>query len=584
MEHLPPPSPENDLDTATAASEVETLCYAEVMELCGPVFERYPKLKLPVVNDELYYFDSFCALDAIEFFERELTHVEGPQSGETLVLEQWQRYTVAMIYGWKEKSFDEQGQWIRTVAQIESDLRKFREVLIFIPRKNGKSFLGSGLALKGLFADNEKGARVVSAGADREQAALIFDVAKKIVEDNEELSKEAEPFRRTIIIPSTASNYQVVSADVATKHGKNLSTIIVDELHAQPNRDLVDVLFTSVGARLQPLKIMLTTAGHDHNSICYEYYDYAKKVLDGTLVDEQFFAVIFEPDEGDDWREESTWLKANPNLGISITWDYFRGEFRKALAKPSYENTFKRLHLNMWTQQDVRWVPVEEWDRCNEPFDLRMLLGRECWGGVDLATKVDICAYVLLFPIDDIFYLLPHFWMPKENIPIRKKRDRVDYEVWERQGLLTATPGSVMDYGVIKQHIRKSAELYNIKSIGFDEWNAQDLMSTLDSEGMNIVGVPQIFKYLSDPTKELEARILDQRRRRIRHNGNPVLRWMFGNLAVVEDDNGNIRFSKKKSKEKIDGMVAVVNAMSRYLTREKDDESVYKRRGVRVIG
>lgn len=565
----------------TTEQSVDVLTYSECMAEWETLFERFPKLRLPVVNDELYYFDAHAAKDAVAFFEQELHHVEGPQKGEKLLLELWQRYVVSMIYGWKEKTFDEDGAWIQTNDQFDADLRKFREVLIFIPRKNGKSFLGAGFGLKGLFADGEPGARVVSAAADREQAALIFDVAKTIVEENETFLKDAEPYRRTITVPSEGSNYVVVSADVKTKHGRNLSTIIVDELHAQPNRDLVDVLFTSVGARLQPLKIMLTTAGHDKETICHEYYDYARKVLEGILVDEQFFPVIFEPDEGDDWKDESTWLKANPNLGVSVTWDYFRGEFKKALAKPSYENTFKRLHLNIWTQQDVRWVALEEWEANNQVFDPRILLGRECWGGVDLASKVDIAAFVLIFPIDLVLYILPWFFVPRENMAIRKQRDRIDYELWAKQGHIIATPGRSCDYAHIRKIIYECYDLYNIKSIGFDQWNAQDTMTTLEADGKNVVVVPQIYKYLSDPTKELEARILD---RRIRHNNNPVLRWMFSNLAVVEDASGNVRFDKDKSNEKIDGMVAIVNALSRYLMSEKEKESVYKSRGVRVIG
>lgn len=557
------------------------LSYAETMAQWAEVLERFPKLRLPVVDDKLYYYDSFTALAAVDFFEHEVHHVEGPQAQEKLQLEEWQKYVVSMLFGWKEKSFDENGEWLQTEEHTEQDLRKFREALIFIPRKNGKSFLGAGIGLKGLFADEEQGARVVSAAADREQAALIFDVAKKIVEDNPNLNKDSQSFRRTMIVPSTASNYTVASADVKTKHGKNLSMVIVDELHAQPNRDLVDVLFTSVGARLQPLKIMLTTAGHDRNSVCYEYYDYAKKVLSGVIVDEQFFPVIFEPDDGDDWKEESTWMKANPNLGVSITWDYFRAEFKKALAKPSYENTFKRLHLNIWTQQDVRWVALEEWDACAEPFDVEMLKGRECFGGVDLASKVDICAFVLLFPIEDELFVLPKFWVPRENIAIRKVRDRVDYEVWEREGLIEATPGNTMDYGRVRAAIKEARSLYNIKSVGFDEWNAQDLMTNLEADGLDVVKIPQIFKYLSDPTKELEARTLS---RKIRHNGNPVLRWMFGNLSVIEDASGNIRLNKKASREKIDGIVALVNALSRSLMTKKEAESVYKNRGVRTLG
>lgn len=573
---------DQEKSSPTATEETDhPQTYEEVMDSWEFLFQRFPKLRIPVVNDELYYFDPYTASTAVDFFKEELRHVEGPDSGKRLDPEDWQSYVVSMIYGWKQKTFDADGEWIQSGEQFEQDLRKFREVFIFIPRKNGKSFLGAGFALKGLFADSEHGARVISAAADREQAALIFEVAKSNVEENERFACEAEAYRRAIIVPNTASSYVVASADVKTKHGKNLSMVVLDEVHALPNRDLVEVLFTSVGARLQPLKIMLTTAGFDQNSICYEYYDYAKKILQGILIDEQFFPVIFEPDEDDDWKEESTWIKANPNLGVSITWDYFRSEFKKALAKPSYENTFKRLHLNKWTQQDVRWVPVEDWDACNQTFDLEMLKGRECWGGVDLASKVDITAYVLIFPIENELVIRPYFWVPKDNIPLRKARDRVDYDVWVRQGHIFATEGNTVDYGQIRKVIEETRSLYQIKSIGFDEWNAQDTMTTLEADGFEVVKVPQIFKYLSDPTKELEARILS---RRVLHNANPVLRWMFGNIAVCEDSSGNIRLDKKKSKEKVDGIVALVNALSRYLMTQKLAGSVYKHRGIRVVG
>jgi phage terminase large subunit-like protein len=554
--------------------------YEQVIERCSDLFERFPSLVLPKVNDDLYYYDNLSATNVVDFFQREMHHVEGPLAGELFRLEAWEEFIIRMIFGWKRKAFNEDGKWINTSEQLQQDVRKFRDVFVFVPRKNGKSYIGAGFALQGLFADNEIGARVVSAAADREQAALIYDVAKQIVEENPRLHKKAITYRRTMVVEQTASNYKVLSADVKTKHGKNLTRVVVDEVHAQPNRDLIDVLFTSVGARIQPLKIMLTTAGFDKMSICYELYDYAKKVIEGIVTDEEFLPIIFEPSEKDDWRDEKTWIKVNPNLGISVQWDYFRSEFKKACERPSYENTFKRLHLNFWTEQETRWVPIEIWDECNGEINLQELEGAVCFAGVDLASKVDITALALVFPVGNQIKVLWDFWMPKNNIPLRHKRDRVDYDVWVRQGYIHATEGNVMDYDCVRKRIHELRTKYHIKEIGFDPWNAQDLIAKVGQDGLECVQVNQTFSHLTNPTKELEALVLSHR---IAHGGNPVARWMFRNISVFEDGNGNIKLNKKASKEKIDGIVALVNALSRYQAYV-DKETAYNKRGLRTIG
>lgn len=519
------------------------------------------------LRDE-YYFDFDAADDAVAFFENELFHVEGPKRGETLFLERWQRSLVRHIFGWKRK---------------RDGLRKFRNVFIFIPRKNGKSYLSAGFALHGLFADEEPAARVISAAADKEQAALVFDVSREIVEGNPNFSDHCNTFRRSMAIPETGSNYLVVSSDVKTKHGKNLSRIIFDELHAQPNRDLYDVLFTSVGVRLQPLKIMLTTAGHDRESICFEEYTHAKRVAKGLVVDEEYLPIIFEAGPKDDWHSRETWKKANPNLGVAVTWDYFEGEYRKAVERPSYENTFRRLHLNQWTSQDVRWVPVEKWDLCDGRLNPpEFYHGRECDIGIDLSSKKDLTAVVALFFIDGKFHVVPKFWMPQDNIRDRVKVDQVDYDLWARAGFIETVPGVRQDYKKIQKYAEDFAEKHKVMSVGFDPWNAQNLITELDQNlESEVVEVPQTFKYLSDATKELEVLVLA---RQIIHGGNPVLRWMFDNVAVIEDGNGNVRISKKVSKERIDGLAATVTALSRWLMRERKKDSVYKKRGVRTIG
>lgn len=453
-----------------------------------------------------------------------------------------------------------------------------------VPTHN--SFIGAGLALLALYALNEPGARVISAAADTDQAALIYNTAKQIVEENPRLSEGCHPLRKAMTIPELSANYQVISADAHTKHGKNLSAVIVDELHAIPGRDLVDVLFTSVGARSEPLKIMLTTAGFDKQSLCYELYEHAKRVIRDWNIDPEFFPVIFEADAGDDWKEEATWYKANPNLGVSISLDYFKSEMRKALERPAYENTFKRLHLNQWTTTETRWVPQEVWDACGSPLNLEELKGRDCYIGADLASKTDLTAFVLIFPFFDVneqiarLDVLPYFWMPSDNIELRRKRDRVDYGTWVNQGFIETTPGVTTDYDRLRVKINELGEIYRIRQIAFDPWNALQLMGQLEGDGFNVISVNQSFAHLSGPTKELEALCLSQK---IRHGGNPVLKWMFGNIGVDTDASGNIKISRKTSREKIDGMAALVLAVHCLLGRERDEVSVYESRGVRTF-
>ena len=488
---------------------------------------------------------------------------------------------MSSIYGWKKKTLDENKQWINTPEQIESDLRKFREVFLFIAKKQGKTSMVAGFALHALAADNEIGAQIVSASGDKEQAAIVFNLARRIVEENPRLSQDVKPFKRSMVCYETASNFIVLSSDVKTKHGPNLSTVIVDEVHVQPNRDLIDTLFAGVAARTQPLKIMLTTAGYDKKSICYEYYDYAKKVQQGIIIDDEFLPIIFELDPEDDWKKEENWKKANPNLGKTVSWNFMRSEFKKAIERPTYENTFKRLHLNQWTEQDTRWMAVELWDACNDPLIVEQLRGLSCFGGVDLASKIDITASALIFPVGNKIHVLPHFWMPKENISLRKKRDRVDYDVWVRQGYITATEGNVMDNDAVLNYFDDAQKIYNIQEIGVDPWNAQDLMVKMSQNGLNIVEVPQRFKSQSDATKKTEALILSKL---LVHGGNPVLRWMFSNVMIERDSNDNIRPSKKKSSEKIDGIMAIINAISRYLVNENTlGRSIYETQGIMTL-
>ena len=502
-----------------------------------------------------FWFDEAAANRAVEFFSKCLTHTKGEWAGKPLHLDEWQAEKIIRpLFGWKRKD----------------GTRKYRTAFIMIPRKAGKSTLAAGIANILLFADNEPGAEVYSAAADREQAAIVFEMAKGMVDASEPLRKRATCYKRSIVVPSTASSYKVLSSDAFTKHGFSASGIVIDEVHALPNRDLWDVLTTSTGARRQPLTVAITTAGYDRHSLCFELYDYAVKVRDGIIKDDAFLPVIFEAGKEDDWTSPVTWRKAHPGLGVSVKEEYFAAECAKAQQLPGYENTFKRLLLNIWTEQNTRWIPMEAWDKCNEP--LPDLTKQTCYAGLDLATTTDIAALVLAFPLGSTVHLLPFFFVPEEGIRRRSERDRVPYEVWARQGDLIATEGSVIDYEIIRSKINELAEQYHIKEIAIDRWNATHLATQLSGDGFELIGFGQGYASMSAPTKEFERRVLAQE---INHAGNEVLQWMASNVSIKQDEAGNMKPDKSKSNGRIDGIVAALMALGRIMQHDDERGSVY---------
>lgn len=497
----------------------------------------------------------------LHFFEQEMTHIEGALAGQSLKLEPWQQAIVGCAFGW----FRPDGT------------RRYREVFQLVPRKNGKSTLLGALINLVAFADNEPGAQIYSAAADREQAALVYRQTKGMILNKKHLELKTKIYAtyKSIEYPRGVV-YKALSADADTKHGFNTHFVVVDELHAQPNRELVDVLVTSTGSRRQPLVWYITTADYDRESICNEKYDYACKVRDGIIEDASFLPVIYEASTDDDWTSPEVWAKANPNLGVSVSREYLERECKRAQETPAYENTFKRLHLNIRTQQDVRWLPIEAWDACDAPVVPSELEGRPCFAGLDLSTVRDISAFVLVFPGSPA-YVLPFFWVPADNIEQRERRDRVTYATWVRQELVKATPGNVIDYDQIRADINELGQRFNIRKIAADRWNASQIVTQLMGDGFEVVYFGQGFQSMTSPTKEVERLVLDKE---IAHGGHPVLRWMMSNCAVEIDPAGNIKPSKKKSTEKIDGVVSMIMAVG---VSGDDGGSVYESRGMLVL-
>lgn len=528
-------------------------------------------------------FDERRAEAAVRFFERLLVHTKGAFAGQPFLLEPWQREDIIRpLFG--------------TVNADGS--RQYRRAYVEIPRKNGKSTLAAGIALYLLFADAEPGAEVYGAACDRDQASIVFNVAAEMVRRSPLLAQRCKVVDSTKRIVVGSSFYRAIPADAGGSHGFNASGIIFDELHAQPNRELWDVLNTSTGARRQPLLFQITTAGYDRNSICYEQHDYAAKVAAGVIDDPTFFAYVRSAGEDADWTAPAVWAQANPGIGVTVRADYLRDECRRAQETPAYENTFRRLHLNQWTRQETRWLPLERWDRCAGAVDPEALRGRACYAGLDLASTTDIAALVLVFPrevevaaaqgaggeltplLQMAYDVVPFFWIPEDAMRERSRRDRVPYDVWVRQGLIEATPGNVIDYRAIMTRFDALAQMYDIREIGFDRWGSTQLITDMQEAGLTVVPIGQGFSSMSAPTKELLNLVLAGR---VQHGGHPVLRWMADNMVVRTDPAGNIKPDKGKSTEKIDGMVALVMGLDRATRNQGNGASVYDNRGLVVL-
>ena len=481
---------------------------------------------------------------------------------------------------------DWQEQIIRDLFGIlkPNGYRQFNTAYIEIPKKMGKSELAAAIALLLCCGDGEQRAEVYGCAADRNQASIVFDVAADMVQLCPDLEKRVQIYKsnKKLVYLPTNSFYQVLSAEAYSKHGLNVHGVVFDELHAQPNRKLYDVMTTGSGdARMQPLYFLITTAGNNTESIGYEIHQKATDILEGRKIDPTFYPVIYGAEEGDDWTDPKVWKKANPSLGITVGIDKVRDACESAKQNPAEENSFRQLRLNQWVKQSVRWMPMDKWDKCAFAADPSQLEGRVCYGGLDLSSTTDITAFVLVFPPedeDDKYIVLPYFWIPEENMQIRVNRDRVPYDLWERQGYLQTTEGNVIHYGFIEKFIEQLGERYNIREIAFDRWGAVQMVQNLEGMGFTVVPFGQGFKDMSPPTKELMKLVLEER---IAHGGHPVLRWMMDNIYIRTDPAGNIKADKEKSTEKIDGAVATIMALDRAIRCGNDNgQSVYDERGM----
>lgn len=533
----------------------------------------YPKLKnyepsrfmLPTSH-----YDKAKADRAVKFIEN-LCHTKGKWAGKRFWLLPWQEQLIRDIFG---------------IVKPDG-YRQFRTAFVEICKKVGKSELAAAVALYLLYADNEPSAEVYGAAADRQQASIVFDVARQMVEMSPALLKRSKLMTATkrIVNYGNSGYYQVLSAEVGGKHGFSVSGLVFDEIHTQPNRQLYDVLTKgSSDARQNPLHFIITTAGTDRHSIAYELHTKAVDILEGRRVDPTFYPVVYGLKDDEDWEDEANWYKVNPSLGYTVDIERLRDAYWEAKQNPADEVTFKWLRLNMWVSSTVAWIPDAIFMKGNEEIDLASLEGRDCYGGLDLSSTGDITALVLMFPprdADEKYILLPFFWVPEETIPQRVKAASVPYDIWERQGYLLSTEGNVIHYDFIEKFINDLAEKYHIVEIAVDRWNATQMIQNLEGDGFTMVPFGQGFASMSGPTKDFYRLLMEGQ---IIHGGHPVLRWMAGNVVVDTDPAGNIKVTKAKSKEKIDGIVAAIMALDRCIRNQTEPQgSVYDERGLLVL-
>ena len=501
--------------------------------------------KLTAKNGRPFYpADNLCA-----FIER-LPHVKGPLAGESIRLEPWQVFILTTVFGW-----------------IKADgNRRFRRSYIEVPRGNAKSTLSSALALYMLAADGEGGSEVYSLATTRDQARIVFGDAQTMARKSAGFRSRfgVEVGAHNMNVMKTGSKFEALSAEGSTLDGLNIHFGCIDELHAHKTRTVYDVVETGTGKRDNSLLWVITTAGSNRAGICYEVRTFVTRLLDGVFEDDSQFGIIYGLDEGDDWVTEASLIKANPNWGVSVRPEVLLPLQAKAMQLPSAVNNFKTKHLNEWVNADSSWMDMRAWDRCANPsLTLAAYAGQPCWIGLDLASKVDIAALVLVFThleIDGAYAVFGRYYLPEDTV---HANGNSQYQGWMSAGRVTVTPGNVIDFGWIEADLIDFVSRHSVQAVAFDPFQATQLSTRMMSEGMPMIEVRPTVLNFSEPMKTLEALVLQGK---LIHDGDPVLGWMASNVVAHLDAKDNIYPRKERPENKIDGIVALIMAISRAIT------------------
>ena len=507
-----------------------------------------------------FTFDLASVDRAIRFFGC-LHHSKGEWAGRPFHLEPWQVFIVGSLLGWKRAD----------------GTRRFRTAYVEVPRKNGKSVTLAGLGLYGLVMDREAGAEVYCAATMRDQAKIVWGEAARMRDRSPSLASRVRKFVGSLVVEETASKMVPLGADADTLDGLNPHMVIIDELHAHRTRAVLDVMDSALGARRQPLLVMITTAGSDRTSVCWEQRAYAERVLAGLVEDESLFCYVASLDPGDDWRSEVAWRKANPNLGVSVKLDYIERRAARAMKMPGAQNSFRRLHLDEWTDAAEAWLSAAVWDAVQaHNLDLADHRGSPAWLAVDLSSKRDLTALMVVVETEDdrgdeLLLAFPRFWMPADGILERSERDGVDYATWRDQGLITATPGPVVDVAHVATAIAELAEELDIRGVVGDAYRRHELQAALDELGCTVplIDHPQGYRkaagsdlWMPGSVDATENAILE---RKIRIASSPVLTWNNASVCMVADAQANRKPNKLKSTGRIDGALALIMAVGAVL-------------------
>lgn len=530
-------------------------------------------------KDFPFYYDEAEAHRAIDFMQ-ELRHTQGewanPRLHDTrLRLEPWQQFITSMVFGWRRTA---------------DGCRRFTKVYEEMARKQGKTFRAAAYLIYCTVADSprEVGAEAYCIATKKDQAKKAWGTAREMIEKHEDLNAVMRTYKQhsTIVLEGTATIIRLMGKDSKTEDGMNPHFILVDEYHAHPDHGMLHVMESAVGARKQPLTYIITTAGFDKNSVCFqEEHMVVERILERSIdpVQENVFGIIYTLDEGDDWLDRNVWVKSNPNLGVSVYPDALERVATEALATPTKLNDTLTKNFNVWTQAVTRWIPDEKWMACAGELAEEALKGRPCYVGLDLSATVDITAYSLCFPPiaqGEPYRLFWRFFLPEEGLLERERRDRVPYVTWRDQGLIITTPGDVIDYEAVKQELDKDLARFVVQEVAFDPWHAQEISNHYGAAGIQMVEIRQTYIGMSAHTSTFEKKVLGNE---LVHDGNPVMRWMLSNTEVKSDRQGNVIPMKPRrdaTGKRIDGVVAAIMAVGRAVVSRDTGRSVYEDRGV----
>lgn len=486
-----------------------------------------------------------------------MPHIKGEWAKLRLkiTLEPWMSFMLTTVFG-----------WIRT-----DGFRRFRNVYIEVARKNAKSTIAAGVGNYMFAADGEEGAEVYSAATAKDQAKIVFLTARLMARKTPSFVDRFGIDVRThnMNIPGNASKFEPLSSDSDTLEGLNVHCALIDELHAHKTREVFDVLDSAAGARSQPLIWVITTAGSNRAGICYEQHLYVKKILEGSAIDDSYFGIIYSIDENDDWTDPEVWVKANPNMNVSVKEDDIARQCRKAMEMSSAQNNFLTKRLNVWVNADSSWMDMKAWEKCGDSaLCLEDFEGCQAYIGLDLASKVDIAAMVILIEKADLFYCFGFYYLPEERV---ENSTNSQYEGWALDENLITTPGNVIDYSRIETDLKDLAGRFDVKNIGFDPWNATQFASNMIDDGLGMVEIRASTKNYSEPMKNIEALVLSGK---LKHDSNPVLTWMVSNVVCHTDANDNIFPRKQTAENKIDGVIGLIMCLHMAMKPEEEEGDV----------